>query len=83
MPIQIRSLLTSHYTFVRNHKSTQMTLEFNSSTRHVQIISKYQERLQHLCTIDELCVPALVGPDEMGEVADDIDGIFDWYHSIT
>jgi len=33
--------------------------------------------------IDELCVPAFVGPDEMGDLVDDIETMFDWYHSIT
>jgi hypothetical protein len=33
------------------------------------------ELLQLLYTVDELCVPVFVGPDEMGEVVDDIDGM--------
>jgi len=41
------------------------------------MISKYKECLQLLSTVDELWVPAFVGPDEMGEVADDIDSMFD------
>jgi hypothetical protein len=48
-----------------------------SSTRQEQIISKYKERLQLLYTVDELCIPALVGPDGMGDVLDDIDTMFD------
>jgi len=35
------------------------------------------EHLQLLCAIDELCGPAFVGPDEMGDRADDIDTMFD------
>ena len=35
------------------------------------------ERLQLLCTIDELCVPAFVGPDEIGDSVDDIESMFD------
>jgi len=38
-------------------------------------------RLQLLCAVDELCVPAFVSPDEMGELVDDIETMFDWYHS--
>jgi len=48
-----------------------------SATRQVQIISKHNERIQLLCAVDELCVPAFVGPDEMGEVVDDIDTLFE------
>jgi hypothetical protein len=48
-----------------------------SSTRQKRIISKYKERLQLLCAVDELCVPAFVGPDEMGDGVDDIDSMFD------
>jgi len=48
-----------------------------SATRQVQIISKYKEHLQVLCTVDELCVPAFVGHDEMGDGVDDIDTMFD------
>jgi hypothetical protein len=48
-----------------------------SSTRQERIISKYKERLQLLCAVDELCVPAFVGPDEMEDGVDDIDSMFD------
>jgi len=48
-----------------------------------RIISKYKERLQLLCAIDELCIPAFVGPDGMGDGVDDIDTMFDWYFSIA
>jgi len=41
-----------------------------------RIISKYNKCLQLLYAVDELCVPAFVGPDEMGEVVDDIDTMF-------
>jgi len=54
-----------------------------SSTLQEQIISKYKERLQLFCAIDELRVPAFVGPDEMGDGVDDIDTMFDCYFSIT
>jgi len=47
------------------------------------MISNYKERLQLVCAIDELCIPAFVGPDEMGEVVDDVDTMFHWYHSIA
>jgi hypothetical protein len=36
--------------------------------------------LQYLCAVDELCIPAFVGPDEMWEVVDDMDTMFDKYH---
>jgi len=42
-------------------------------------MSKYKERLQLLCAVDELCVPAFFGPDEMREVVDDIDTMFESY----
>jgi hypothetical protein len=48
-----------------------------SSTDRERIISKYRERLQLLSAGDELFVPAFVGPEEMGEVVDDIDRMFD------
>jgi hypothetical protein len=50
-----------------------------SVSRQVGIISKYKERLQLLGAVDELSVPAFVGPDEMGDVLDGIDMRFDWY----
>jgi hypothetical protein len=50
-----------------------------SATRQVGIISKYKERLQLLGAVDELSVPAFVGPDAMGDVLDGIDMRFDWY----
>jgi len=47
-----------------------------SSTRPVQIISKYMERLQVLCAGDELCVPAVIGPNGMADGVDDIETMF-------
>jgi len=48
-----------------------------SATHQIEIISKYKQCLQLLCTIDELCVPAFVSPAEMGEVVDNINTMFD------
>jgi len=48
-----------------------------SSTCQERIIIKYKEHLQLLCAVDELCVPAFVGRDEMGDGVDDIDNMFD------
>ena len=31
--------------------------------------------------MDELCVPAFVGPDEIGDMVDDIETMCDGYHS--
>ena len=36
---------------------------------------KYKERLQLLCAVDQLCVTAFVGTDEMGDSEDDIETI--------
>jgi len=44
---------------------------------------QYKKRLKLLCAIDELCVPAFIGPDEMGDGVDDIDTIFDKYFLIA
>jgi hypothetical protein len=55
----------------------------NSSTCQEQIIGKYKERLQHHCAVDELGVPAFVGPDDMGDRVDDIDTMFDFYFLIA
>jgi len=41
------------------------------------MIGKYKQRLQLLYTMDQFCVPKLVGPDEMGDKVDDIDRMFD------
>ena len=48
-----------------------------SPPRQAQIIRKYKERLQLLCAMDELCVPAFDGPNEMGDLGDDVETIFD------
>jgi len=53
------------------------------STRQVRILSNFKVRLQLLCAVDELCVPAFVGPDELGEVVDGIDTMIDWYDLIA
>jgi hypothetical protein len=37
------------------------------------MIRKYQVRLPLHSAVDELCVPAFVGPDEMGDLGDDIE----------
>jgi hypothetical protein len=47
-----------------------------SPTCQARIIQKYKERFQLLGTIDELCVPAFVGPDQMGDLVDDIETMF-------
>jgi len=52
-----------------------------SPTRQPGMIRIYKKRLQLLCAVEELRVPALVGPDEMWEFVDDIETEFDWYHS--
>jgi len=41
------------------------------------MISEYKERLQLLCAVNELCGPAFVGPNEMGDGVDDMDTMFD------
>jgi hypothetical protein len=48
-----------------------------SVTHQERIISKFKERLQLLCAVDELCVPAFVGSDEMGVEVDDIGTMLD------
>ena len=50
-----------------------------SATHYVRIVSKYMESLQLLRTVDEIFVSALVRADDMGEVVDDIDTMFEWY----
>jgi len=54
-----------------------------SSTCQVQIIGKYKEPLQLHCARYELCAPAFIGPNEMGDRVDDIDTMFDWCHRIA
>jgi len=41
-------------------------------------MSTYNERLQQICAVEEFCVPALVGRDEMRDRLDDIATMFDW-----
>jgi hypothetical protein len=48
-----------------------------SPTHQARMIGKYQEHPQLLCAVDELGVPAFVGPDGMGDVVDDIETMFD------
>jgi hypothetical protein len=48
-----------------------------SPTPQVRIIQQYKERLQRISAVDELCVPVLVDPDEMGDLVDDIETMFD------
>jgi len=48
-----------------------------SPTCLARILRKYKERLQPLNAVDELCVPAFVGPDEMGNSVDDSETMFD------
>jgi hypothetical protein len=54
-----------------------------SAARVVCTISKYNEWHQLHYAIDEFTVPAFIGPDVMGDGVDDIDIMFDWYHSIS
>jgi len=42
----------------------------------VQIIGKYKERLQLVFAVDELCVSAFDGPDEMGDGVNHIETMF-------
>ena len=53
------------------------------SPQELQIIWKYKECLSLLWAINELRVPAFISPDEMGEVVDGINTMFDGHHSIT
>jgi hypothetical protein len=39
-------------------------------------VGKCKELLQRLCAIDELGVPVFVGPDEMGDLVDEIETMF-------
>jgi len=52
-----------------------------SLTRLAWIILNYKECLHLLCTVDELFVPAWVGPDGMGDLMDDMEMKLDWCHS--
>jgi hypothetical protein len=46
-----------------------------SPTRQARMIQKYMERLKLLCAVDELYIPAFVGPDEMGDLVEDIETV--------
>ena len=48
-----------------------------SPTPQGGIIRKYMERLQLVCSVDKLYLPAFVSPDEMGDLVDDIETMFD------
>ena len=54
-----------------------------SPTRQARMVRKYKERLQLLCAVDELCVPAFVGPDDIGDFVDDSETMFNRYHLIA
>lgn len=60
---------------ITNRSKSNWTLK--SPSRQAPIISKYQECLQLLCTIHELCVPAFLGPNVMGDSVDGIETMFD------
>jgi len=51
-----------------------------SASCQVRKINNRKGHLQLLCALDAWCDPAFIGPDEMGEVVDDIVTIFDRYH---
>jgi hypothetical protein len=70
-------MLTSIPTLLDITKRAKRHWNSISPTRQARIIQKYKERLQLLCPVDKLCVPAFVGPDEMGDLVDDIETIFD------
>ena len=69
--------LTSQYQLFRYHKSSQTTLEFNVTHSPGLNHSEIQGAPPASCTIDELCVPAFVSPDETGDLVDDIEAMFD------
>jgi hypothetical protein len=48
-----------------------------SFTHQERIISKFKERLQLLCAVDELCVPAFVDSGQIGVEVDDIGTMLD------
>jgi hypothetical protein len=41
------------------------------------MIRKYKVCFQHVCAVDELCVPTFDVPDEMRDKVDDIETAFD------
>jgi hypothetical protein len=54
-----------------------------SPTCQVQIIRKYKQHLQVLRTAVELCIAAVLNPDVMRDMVDNIDTVFECYHSIA
>ena len=49
-----------------------------SPTPQAGIIWKYKECCQLFCAMDDMYVPVFVGPDEMGDLVDDTDTMFNW-----
>jgi hypothetical protein len=76
-PIMIHSSLTLIPTLLDITNRAKRHWNSTSPTRQAGNIRKYNERLQLLCAVDALCVPAFVGPDEMGDLLDDIETMFD------
>jgi len=68
---------TSQFQPFRYHKSSQTTLEFNFAHSPGPNHSVIQGVLQLLCAVNELCVPVFVSPDEIGDLVDDIETMFD------
>jgi len=87
LPFQTPFWFTTSYPLILNllDITNQGKPHWNSilSTRLARIILKYMECRQLLSAVDESCVPAFVGPDEMGDLVDDIEPMFNWYHSIA
>jgi hypothetical protein len=71
----LRANLNSNIVDITNR--AQIHWNAISPTCQAGIIWKYKECLQLHCAIDELCVPAFVGPDEMGDLVDHIENMFD------
>jgi len=76
-PIMIYSSLTSIPSLLDITNRAKRHWNSISPTRQAGIILKYKERLQLPCAVDELCVPVFVGPDEIGDLLDDIETMFD------
>ena len=75
--ILIHRELTSQFQPFRYHKSSQTTLEFNFTHSPDPNHSEIEAAPAASCAVDELCVPAFVGPEEMGDSVDDIETMFD------
>jgi hypothetical protein len=75
--ILIHRMLTSIPTLLDITNRAKRQWNSISPTRQARIIANDKVRLQLLCAVDELCVPAVVGPDEMGDLVDDIETMFD------